>query len=112
MFTETELAEYRDEIRKHVCTRCFFQRPLGGPPCAPFGKQCVVEALLPELIAAIHEMDSSSVIPFLDNNQHRICEHCPEHYSSDCRCPLDYFAVLIVQAVETVDERRGQRAVV
>jgi len=111
MLTESELGEYRDEIRNQVCTRCV-ERPPGGPPCAPLGKQCGVEVHLAELVDAIHEEDSGSIIPYLENNRHRICENCSQHHSSDCPCPLDYLAVLIVQAVETVDERRRTRQAV
>src|SRR5437016_1604702 len=42
MLTELELAEYREEIRNHVCSRCV-DRPAGGPPCEPLGKRCGVE---------------------------------------------------------------------
>ena len=33
MVAECELAEYLDEIRREVCSRCV-ERPPGGPPCA------------------------------------------------------------------------------
>ena len=42
MITETELDEYQDEIRNVVCSRCV-ERPPGGPPCAPLGKECGIE---------------------------------------------------------------------
>ena len=40
--TLIERGEYLAEIRKQVCSRCV-ERPPGGPPCAPLGKQCGVE---------------------------------------------------------------------
>ncbi|HLJ97300.1 MAG TPA: hypothetical protein VKU02_29340 [Gemmataceae bacterium] len=107
MIPETELTEYLDEIRKQVCG-CCPERPPGGPPCAPLGKQCGVEMHLPKLIEAIHEIKSGSIIPYLENNQHRICEPCANLHDSCCPCPLNYLAVLIVRAVETVDLRRQQ----
>jgi hypothetical protein len=109
MIAEAELAEYLDEIRKQVCSRCI-ERPPGGPPCLPVGKQCGVELYLPQLIDAIHEIKSGSIMPYLVNNEHRVCEHC-DHGSdcSLCPCPMRYLAVLIVQAVETVDLRRQQQ---
>jgi len=106
MVTTAELTEYLDEIRLQVFTRCV-DRPPGGPPCAPLGKQCGIELHLPELIEAIHGVNSTSIMPYLDNNRHQICEHCPQQHSSDCPCPMDYLAVLLVQAVETVDARRA-----
>src|SRR3954453_288582 len=109
MFTRAELEEYLDEIRREVCTRCV-ERPPGGPPCAPQGKQCGAEMHLPQLIDAIHEVHSPSIGPYLDKCQSKICTGCPLLHSSDCPCPMDYLSVLIVQAVEEVDERRELRS--
>lgn len=108
MVTDAELTEYLDEIRKQVCSHCV-ERPPEGPPCAPLGKECGVELHLPEIINAIHEVRSDLIAPYLDNNRHRICETCALHHGSNCPCPMDYLAVLLVQAVETVD-RRGEVA--
>jgi hypothetical protein len=109
MVGETELAEYLDEIRLQVCSRCV-ERPPEGPPCAPLGKQCGIEMHLPQLIDAIHEVRSDWIAAYLDKNRQRICEGCVLHHNpSMCPCPMDYLAVLLVQAVETVDQRRQQR---
>src|SRR6266542_4547853 len=108
MLAEADLAEYQKEIREQVCA-CCVERPPEGPPCAPLGKQCGVEMHLPALIDAVHEVQSASMGPYLDNNRRKICEHCPLLHSSDCPCPMDYLAVLVVQAIETVDERRKER---
>jgi hypothetical protein len=106
MLTEDEIAEYLDEIRREVCTRCV-ERPPGGPPCAPLGKECGVELHLPELIERVREVQSNSIVPYLLNNRHKICEHCANLHGSNCPCPMDYLSVLLVQAVEAVDRRRG-----
>jgi hypothetical protein len=106
MVAEAELAEYLDEIREQVCSRCI-ERPPGGPPCAPLGKQCGVEMHLPALINAIHDVKSGLIEPYLNHNRERICSHCTLHKTSLCPCPMDDLAVLIVRAVETVDQRRG-----
>jgi hypothetical protein len=105
MMTELNVNEYLDEIRKQVCS-CCIERPPGGPPCAPLGKQCGVELHLPELIASIHEMDSPLIEPYLDHNRCEICQKCAYLDSSICPCPMDYLAVPIVRAVDTVDQRR------
>lgn len=105
MVAEANLAEYLEEIRREVCSRCV-ERPPGGPPCAPLGKPCGIELHLPELIDAIHEKRSDLIAPYLQNNREKICEHCSLHHSSNCPCPMDYLAVLLVQAVEAVDRRR------
>ncbi len=106
MLTALELDEYREEIRRQVCSRCI-ERPPGGPPCAPLGKVCGIELHLPELIDTIHGIGSGSIVPYLNQNRRLICEHCPQQHHDGCPCPMDYLAVLVVQAVETVDARRG-----
>jgi hypothetical protein len=106
MVTETELTEYMDEIREQVCSRCV-ERPANGPPCAPLGKQCGIETHLAPLIDAIHDVRSDLIAPYLERNRNGICETCALHHGSTCPCPMDYLAVLLVQAVETVDKRRN-----
>jgi hypothetical protein len=105
MVGTVELQEYMDEIRKQVCSRCI-ERPMEGPPCAPLGKQCGIEMHLPQLIDAIHSVRSNWIEDYLNVNRERICEGCQFHHSEICPCPMDYLAVLVVQAVETVDRRR------
>ena len=106
MFVQAELAEYLDEIRQDVCSRCV-ERPEGGPPCTPLGKMCGVEMHLADLVESIHQVRSNRIGPYLDHNRQEICEKCVFLHSSVCPCPMDYLAVLVVQAVETVDERRA-----
>jgi hypothetical protein len=107
MVAQAEISEYLAEIREQVCSRCV-ERPPGGPPCAPLGKDCGVELHLPALIDSIHDVHSQWIEPYLEHNRAGICEQCAFLHSSICPCPMDYLAVLIVQAVETVDERRQQ----
>jgi len=107
MVSETRLSEYLDEIREEVCSRCVERLP-GGPPCAPLGKQCGVEMHLPQIVDAIHEVRSDWIESYLENSRQRICESCALNHSSICPCPMDYLAVLLVQAVETVDKRREE----
>lgn len=106
MATTSELAEYLDEIRKQVCSRCI-ERPPGGPPCAPLGKECGIEMHLSALIDAIHQVDSPLLEPYLRHNRATICAHCSALGADVCPCPMDYLAALVVQAVETVDARRA-----
>jgi hypothetical protein len=106
-----ECAEYLDEIREQVCSRCV-ERPPGGPPCAPLGKDCGVELHLPALVKAIHEVRSDTIAPYLEHDRQQICANCAFLHSSICPCPMDYLLVLIVDAVEKVDERKGCRAAI
>ena len=106
MYTESELAEYGEEIQAQVCSRCV-ERPHFGPPCAPLGKECGIERHLPEFLDAIHEVDSNSIEPYLNSIHRRVCSSCARLGGEVCPCPLDYLLVLLVQAVETVDQRKA-----
>lgn len=107
MLTETDVKEYLDEIREQVCSRCP-ERPPGGPPCAPLGKNCGVEMHLPQLVDSIHAVRSDLIDPYLAHNRSEICAHCALLHSSICPCPMDYLAVLVVEAVEAVDRRHAE----
>jgi hypothetical protein len=108
MLTNTELTEYVDAIRNQVCSHCI-ERPPGGPPCAPLGKECGIEMHLPAVIEAIHQVYSPLLGPYQRHNRGTICTHCSRLGAAMCPCPVDYLAGLLVQAVETVDERRASR---
>jgi hypothetical protein len=108
MTGEIELQEYLDEIRREVCSNCV-ERPEGGPPCGPLGKPCGVELHLPQLVAAVHEVHSGLIEPYLACNRKAVCTTCPFLHSDHCPCPMDTLAVLVVEAVEAVDRRRAGR---
>lgn len=109
MLTTTMLNEYLAEIRGHVCAHCV-ERLDGCPPCEPLGKMCGVEQHLPELIDAIHSVQSASIAPYREASQRQICDQCSFRHSAGCPCPMDYLHVLLVQAVEAVDARRQSNA--
>lgn len=108
MLAEQDLEEYLEEIREQVCSRCP-ERPPGGPPCAPLGKNCGIEMHLPQLIDSIHAVHSDRIAPYLAHNRMEICTRCAFWHSSICPCPMDYLSVLLVEAVEAVDQRHAQR---
>jgi len=106
MIATAEMQEYLDEIRQEVCSRCV-ERPAGGPPCLPLGKPCGVELHLPQLVEAVRQVHSPLVEPYLATNRQEICPTCPYfHHSEFCPCPMDRLAVLVVGAIEAVDQRR------
>ena len=107
MYAEAQMQEYLDEIRQQVCSRCV-ERPPGGPPCAPLGKTCGVEVHLPLYVEAVHRVTSDWIEPYLNNIHESVCSQCVQHNAKGCPCPLDYLPILIVQAIETVDQRRRQ----
>jgi hypothetical protein len=105
MNRESVTEEYLDEIRAQVCDRCVEKAP-GGPPCAPMGKMCGIEMHLPAYVKAIHEVQSPFIEPYLDRLHQSVCSQCARKGCDGCPCPMDYLLVLLVQAVETVDQRR------
>lgn len=104
MHTAEQLAEYMEQIRKDVCSRCI-ERPPGGPPCEPLGKRCGIELNLSPLIDAVHAKYSQTMEPYTTNFHEMVCEHCVNRPTSQCPCPLEYLLPLAVEAIETVDER-------
>src|SRR5262249_54577628 len=52
---------------------------------------------------------SGLIAPYIENNQKKICSHCALRHHSECPCPMDRLAVLVVEAVETVDDERQAR---
>ncbi len=107
MQNQITIEEYLDEIRKQVCSHCI-ERPPGGPPCLPLGKVCGIETHLPAYLEAIHAANSSVIDPYLDNIHGGVCSHCSRHDCEGCPCPMEYLIGLLVQAVETVDQRHSQ----
>jgi hypothetical protein len=74
------------------------------------GKVCGIEEHLPNLIDAIHHVDSPGITAYLKCNRDRVCRNCQFLLNSTiCPCPMDYLAVLLVEAVETVDQRRKEQ---
>jgi pSer/pThr/pTyr-binding forkhead associated (FHA) protein len=100
------LSEYLDEIRRTVCSRCV-ERPPGGPPCTPLGKLCGIELHLPRMIEAIHAVRADKIEPYLESSRRQICADCPLADGEHCPCPLQTLAVLVVEAVEAVDQRHN-----
>jgi hypothetical protein len=107
MMGESELEEYLAEIREQVCS-CCPERPHGGPPCLPLGKKCGVELHLPRIIEVVRGTDKSgSLGPYLEHVRTQICTYCENLHTQWCPCPMDSLALLVVEAVETVDQRHA-----
>lgn len=74
MYSDQELAEYLQELRDQVCSRCI-EKPPGGPPCAPLGKRCGIELDLPQLIDSVHRVRSGAMDPYIEAFRRRIPPH-------------------------------------
>jgi hypothetical protein len=103
MFTANELAEYSEELRNQVCSRCIERQP-GNPPCTIHGRPCGIEAHLPELVDVCRRTDSIQIDPYIQQLHDLICPECGFKDSANCPCPLDYLLPLAVEAVETVEQ--------
>lgn len=108
MLVEVDRQEYLDEIRQTVCSRCV-ECPEGGPPCGPRGKPCGVELHLDQLVEAAREVHSPLAEPYHLHIRERVCPTCPEWHGEHCPCPMDTLTLLVVEAVEAVDARKGRR---
>ena len=99
------LDHYLAEIRAEVCSRCV-EQPLGGPPCAPHGKECGIETHLAEIVEIARATRSAAMDPYIERFHDDVCAHCSTRTSNHCPCPLDYLLLLAIQAIEAVDARR------
>jgi hypothetical protein len=106
MYEGTDLEEYMAEIRDNVCSRCI-ERPPGGPPCGPLGKRCGVEVNLRELVDAVCQEKSNWMGPYVEHFHDDVCAHCLNRPTEQCPCALEYLLPLAVEAIEAVNERRG-----
>jgi hypothetical protein len=104
MYTQAQLDEYMAEIRQQVCT-CCIDRPAGGPPCAPHGKQCGIEVHLEEIVKLAHAIRSRVMDPYIERFHDDVCTHCAGRETRHCPCPLDPLLLLAIEAIEAVDER-------
>jgi hypothetical protein len=104
MFTEVQFNEYLDRIRRQVCSRC-----PEHPPDGAGGKGCGVEAHLTRLVGALHGVgDDDRGEPSLDQARAEVCAECALQHRKGSPCPMDYLAVLVVEAKETADPCREQ----
>jgi hypothetical protein len=106
MYTKADLKDYMDEIRARVCTHCL-ERPPGGPPCLPLGKRCGLELHLKKYLDAVHDVHSPLIQPYLEKMHEKVCAFCDNLGCEGCPCPMEYLLVLVVQAIEAVDERHA-----
>jgi hypothetical protein len=101
MIIQSELGEYQDALREHVCSRCIERRP-GAPPCGPFGKECGIERHVRELVEICRKTNSALMDPYIEQLHDIVCANCESKDTSSCPCPLDYLMLLAVEAVEKV----------
>lgn len=107
MYTQEQLDEYLVEIRAEVCAHCI-ERPPGGPPCAPHGKDCGIESHLEEIVQVAHAARNDAMDPYIERFHEDVCAHCKTRTTDQCPCPLDYLLLLAIQAIDAVDERHGR----
>ena len=106
MAADENYDDYVTALRAEVCSRCIERQP-GGPPCAPRGKPCGIEAHVPKLVEICRRTDSVLMDPYIEELHDRICADCQFKDTTNCPCPLDYLLQLAVEAIETVERRRA-----
>ena len=106
MAADENYDEYVAALRTEVCSRCVERQP-GGPPCAPRGKPCGIEAHVPMLVQICRQTDSVLMDPYVDKLHDLICADCGLKDGPNCPCPLSYLLQLAVQAIEGVERRRA-----
>jgi len=109
MYTQTELGEYMAEIRERVCSRCI-ECPSEGPPCLPHGKRCGIELHLQGIVDVCHAAQGELMDPYITQLHDDVCSGCTECVTDQCPCPLHYLLLLAAEAVDAVDERRREKA--
>jgi len=103
---EENYDEYLGALRAEVCSRCIV-RQAGGPPCAPRGLPCGIEAHVPKLVEICRNTHSVLMDPYIEQLHEQICTDCEFKDSPACPCPLDYLLQLAVEAIEGVERRRN-----
>ena len=107
MDSQSQLDEYRTQLREEVCSRCIERLP-NAPPCGPLGKGCGIERHLSELVQICRTTDSALIDPYIEQLHNLICPNCEFKDTPSCPCPLDYLLQLAVEAVEKVERRRAR----
>jgi hypothetical protein len=110
MDAESDLDEYRAELRASVCSRCIERLP-GAPPCGPLGKGCGIERHLAGIIEICRTTNSALIDPYIEKLHDTICAQCEHKDTPACPCPLDYLLQLAVEAVDRVEYRRANGCV-
>jgi hypothetical protein len=106
-------AEYRDEIRRRVCSVCLDSRDDGS--CGLSARTCAIDNHLPNLVKAVLETESPRLDEYVDALRQEVCSRCREQKADGtcalrdrAECGLDAYLSLVVDAIEDVRARRGE----
>jgi hypothetical protein len=114
------LNEYKDAMREEVCSICVSFAKDGKNPTRCVHErsgQCSLFANLDDVVDAVSNVDSGSIVPYLEALRRKVCARC-EHQNElgicDIRdnrgpvptwCPLDAYFNVVVGAIESVREQ-------
>lgn len=106
------MREYYEAIRRAVCIHCIDALP--SPPGAGCTlvrrRDCPVHRFLPQLVSITHSLRSDFAEDYRAMVRAQVCAICPHSQDSDCPlraradCPLDRYLVLVIDAIDHVDE--------
>jgi hypothetical protein len=107
--------EYREAIRRRVCSVCLDSRDDGS--CGLSGRVCALESHLPQLVAILTSLDSPSLDDYTAAVRAQVCSRCESRQPQGaCQlreaavCALDAYLPLVLEAIEEVHSRRRSHA--
>lgn len=107
--------EYREAIRRRVCTVCLDSRDDGS--CGLTGRICALEAHLPRLVTVLADLGSPRLDDYVAAVRSEICSRCESRaprgacaLRETAACALDAYLPLVLDAIEEVLSRRRSHA--
>lgn len=104
------LEEYEQAVRDSVASACI-DRADDGTCAPPAGQMCALELNLREIVKAVKAVKSERIDEYAESIRENVCMHCINqnlhgecYYRDHLDCCLDNFMLLVVDAIEAVDE--------
>lgn len=103
------MQEYYESIRRAVCAHCIDALPSGRCTLMRY-RDCPVQKFLPQVVAITHCLRSDFAEDYRKMVREKVCSNCPHAHNGDCPlraradCPLDRYLVLVIDAIDHVDE--------
>jgi hypothetical protein len=103
-----ELQPYWQAIQQKICHRCLDGDGEGN--CRlPLGEECALKSFLPEMVATIANVKSTTMDAYIASLRRHVCILCDHQQTdmackkrNDLECALDRYYPLVVEIVETV----------
>ena len=100
--------KYLKAIKENVCSICVDSNEKGF--CTLNAKEtCAVELFFPQILEAVHSVDSKKMQDYHDKLRETVCVKCRAQEDGNCylredaNCSLDRYFSLIVEIIHKVD---------